>query len=95
MLQQFEQREIALFPPTHRTLELLLAKRSVDEALAVAETATLEVICPRFVVEDGTPVLALPGDPRHEVRERRIVGGSRYVLADGLWVTRDVQPTTT
>jgi hypothetical protein len=33
--------------------------------------------------------LALPGDPTHEVRERRVAGGTRFVLRDGRFVSSD------
>lgn len=87
LLNQFERDEISLFPPTHRSLEVLATVTTVAEALDLARTSSLEVICPRFIVEDGAPVLALPGDPLHEIRERRIAGGSRYVLLEGRWTS--------
>lgn len=87
LLSQYERDEIALFPPTHRSLELLAACSTVASALAMSPG--LELICPRFVVEDGAPILALPGDPLHEVPQRRVPGGSRYVLSDGRWVSRE------
>lgn len=89
LLAQFERDEIALFPPTHRSLEILASVRNVDEAFAVARSASLDVICPRFLIEHGAPVLALPGDPKHEIPQRRVRGGSRYVLVDGRWASRD------
>ena len=92
LLAQFERDEISLFPPTHRSLELLTSTKTVEEALTLAKTSSLEIICPRFLVEEGAPILALPGDPEHEIRERRIAGGSRYVLADGRWSSRDAKP---
>lgn len=90
LLEQFARDEIALFPPTHRSLELLAAHATVESALAISPG--LEVICPRFVVDNGTPILALPGDPHHEIKERRVPGGSRYVLADARWVSADAPP---
>ena len=78
---------IALFPPTHRTLEGLLAAPSVDAAIEQARRADLAPICPRFVLADGVPTLALPGDPLHAVRERRVAGPTRYVLRGERWVS--------
>lgn len=92
LLTQFERDEISLFPPTHRSLELLASVTTVAEAFNLARTASLEVICPRFLVEDGAPVLALPGDPQHEIREPRIAGGSRYMLREGRWTSGDAPP---
>lgn len=91
LLADYEKGAIALFPPTHRTLQLLQGLATVEAALASAESSTLEVVCPRFVVEEGVPVLALPGDPAHEVKTPRIAGGSRYVLHEGRWISRNVQ----
>jgi 8-oxo-dGTP pyrophosphatase MutT (NUDIX family) len=87
LLTSFEEGSIALFPPTHRTLEGLTEMKSVEEAFAAAARGTLAVVCPRFVVEAGNPVLALPGDPLHEIRDCLISGPSRYVLRDAKWVS--------
>jgi 8-oxo-dGTP pyrophosphatase MutT (NUDIX family) len=86
LLRGFDEGAITLFPPTHRTLERLAEAANVAAAFRAAERASLEVICPRFVVDGGVPVLALPGDPLHEVRERRIDGGSRFVLRGERWL---------
>jgi hypothetical protein len=37
--------------------------------------------------EDGAPYLALPGDPSHEVRERRVEGSTRFELRDGMFLS--------
>jgi 8-oxo-dGTP pyrophosphatase MutT (NUDIX family) len=84
VLRRFASRELQLAPPTHRTLEVLVAARSAMHAAAIAEAACLEPICPRlFSYRDAqgeTVALALPGDPEHDVREQRSPGSSRYVL---------------
>jgi len=89
LLDEYERGAIALFPPTHRTLELLAGRTRLEDAFALATDASLAVICPRFLVENDVPVLALPGDPKHEVAERRIAGKSRYVLRNAKWVGED------
>ncbi|MBI2392183.1 MAG: hypothetical protein HYV09_21525, partial [Deltaproteobacteria bacterium] len=89
LLAECQRGAITLFPPTHRTLELLVGARTVEAAMTLPSRTTLEVICPRFVLEAGLPVLALPGDPAHEVKTPRIPGGSRYVLDDGRWISRN------
>lgn len=90
LLAQALEGAISLFPPTHRTLEILARSATVDAALDAARSApSIEPICPRFVLDGGVPTLALPGDPLHEVRERRIAGGSRYVLRDARWVSEN------
>jgi hypothetical protein len=91
LLADFEEGTIALFPPTHRTLEWLAQVHTVEQALELAARETLAIVCPRFVVDAGNPVLALPGDPLHEVKERRIAGPSRYTLRDAKWVSSEAK----
>ena len=93
VLARFMAGEIFLAPPTTRTLELLAAVGDVRGALALAGEQTLAPICPTFVASDP-PYLALPGDPSHEVPERRIQGPTRFVLQDGRFVSEGA-PTTT
>jgi 8-oxo-dGTP pyrophosphatase MutT (NUDIX family) len=83
--------EVFLAPPTTRTLELLGGTKTVEEARALATRQSLRQICPQFVPADetGAPFLALPGDPAHSIRERRIDGPSRFVLRDGRFVSAD------
>jgi 8-oxo-dGTP pyrophosphatase MutT (NUDIX family) len=92
VLDRFMRGEIFLAPPTTRTLELLAEAGDVAGALALAGAQSLAPICPAFVAEDP-PYLALPGDPSHEVLERRIAGPTRFVLQEGRFVS-EVAPTT-
>ncbi|MEO5728212.1 MAG: hypothetical protein ABI134_06630 [Byssovorax sp.] len=92
VLDRFARGEILLAPPTTRTLELLAEAGTVQGALALADEQSLSPICPAFIAEDP-PYLALPGDPSHEVRERRIAGPTRFVLQDGRFISA-VAPTT-
>jgi hypothetical protein len=90
-----------LAPPTSRTLELLSDVESVGEALLLAARQSLLPVCPKFVAGEraageraagepvGPPFLALPGDPYHDVRERRIDGPTRYVLRGERFVSED------
>jgi 8-oxo-dGTP pyrophosphatase MutT (NUDIX family) len=89
LLEEYESGAITLFPPTHRSLEWLACRRSIDEALAVANRARLDEICPVFKLIGDLPVLALPGDPLHPVGERRIDGATRYVLRGDVWRSED------
>lgn len=93
LLDLWEQGSIMLAPPTHRTLDLLAACASVDHALAMAERSCLDPICPKLVEHvsggDTAIVLALPGDPAHDVREIRSPGKTRYALLDGRFVPVD------
>jgi 8-oxo-dGTP pyrophosphatase MutT (NUDIX family) len=93
ILRRFDAGEVTLFPPTHRTLEILSGARAVDDAIEIARQACLDPICPRLVPhadgEGSTLALVLPGDPEHEVPVRRVPGGTRYVLRGTAWRSED------
>ena len=89
VLGRFRAGELQLAPPTHRTLEILEATRDASDAVAEAERACLEPICPRLVTQRDTVALVLPGDPEHEVRQARSPGKSRYVLRNGRFLPED------
>lgn len=86
LLERFDAGKVQLAPPTHRTIELLGARRTVEEALAAADEACLDVVCPELVLLGDAPALVLPGDPEHSVKEARVPGASRFVLRDGRFV---------
>ncbi|HSN96952.1 MAG TPA: hypothetical protein VLS89_01600 [Candidatus Nanopelagicales bacterium] len=88
VLDRAARGEIFLAPPTSRALELLADVTDLRGAVALAEQQILAPICPRFVPGDP-PYLALPGDPAHEVRERRAAGPTRYVLRGGRFVSEE------
>lgn len=94
VLDRFIRGEIFLAPPTTRALELLDSVPTIQKALEIAEHQSLRPICPRFLPGDGgaPPYLALPGDPSHEVRERRVDGPTRFVLQDGIFVSAAEAP---
>jgi hypothetical protein len=83
ILARADKGEFFLAPPTARTLELLAEARTFADARAIAERQTLLPICPVFVPDAAAPFLALPGDPAHPVRDKRVDGPTRYVLRDG------------
>jgi 8-oxo-dGTP pyrophosphatase MutT (NUDIX family) len=89
ILDRFFRGLIFLAPPTTRTLELLASAGDVEGAKAIAARQSLRSICPRFMAgaEGGAPYLALPGDPSHEVRERRVEGSTRFELRDGMFLS--------
>lgn len=93
VLARFARGELFLAPPTTRTLELLASVKDVAGAMRLAERQSLEPVCPRFVAGDGTapPYLALPGDPSHEVAERRVEGPTRFVLRDARFVSEEAE----
>ena len=84
VLRRYAAGELQLAPPTHRTLEVLSAARDARAAVALADAASVDPICPRLVphhdASGETMALVLPGDPEHEVRESRSPGKSRFVL---------------
>jgi 8-oxo-dGTP pyrophosphatase MutT (NUDIX family) len=88
VLARFARGEIQLAPPTTRCLELLANVESLEAAFALAKRQSPEPICPRFVPGDP-PMLTLPGDPAHELSERRVEGTTRFVLRDGRFVSED------
>jgi 8-oxo-dGTP pyrophosphatase MutT (NUDIX family) len=89
VLARFDEGRVQLLPPTHRTLELLAAARTGDDAIAIAARMSLAPICPRLVPQEGTMALVLPGDPAHDVPEARVPGSSRFVLRSDRWVPED------
>jgi 8-oxo-dGTP pyrophosphatase MutT (NUDIX family) len=89
VLRRFVAAELQLAPPTHRTLEILAGARSARDAVALAEAACLDPVCPRLVTQDGAMALVLPGDPEHELKEARSPGKSRYVLRGDRFLPED------
>ncbi len=91
LLKAFMDGDLFLAPPTVRALEILGAASNVDEAMALCGEQSLLPICPEVVMRDGKLVepttLALPGDPEHSVKERRVSGSTRFVLTDGKFVS--------
>ena len=87
VLERSVRGEVLLAPPTVRCLEILSGATSTGDALARAAQQSLLPICPLFVPDAEAPYLALPGDPRHPIDERRIDGPTRFVLRDGRFVS--------
>jgi hypothetical protein len=85
VLSRFEAGDVQMAPPTHRTLEILSTHATVDAALATAETACLDPICPVLIDYDGTMALTLPGDPDHPQATPIVAGRTRYVLRGEQW----------
>jgi 8-oxo-dGTP pyrophosphatase MutT (NUDIX family) len=97
-LSAYSAGEIVLAPPTLATLEDLAPFASLADARA-AVTLPLRAVCPRIVSgvgsgagsgDDGL-VLALPGDPLHDERERVFPHRTRIVMnAAGRFESRSV-----
>lgn len=87
VLRRWEAGEVQVAPPTHATIAALVTCATTDAVLALATTNVLEPICPRLVQQGETLALTLPGDPEHEVAERRLADAStRYVLRGERWL---------
>lgn len=80
-----EKGEIKLPPPQLVSLEWLAGFEDVDAAMAGAASRPPPVVQPHPHAEDGTIVLALPGDPLHPLDEPAFEGSTRVLLKDGLW----------
>jgi 8-oxo-dGTP pyrophosphatase MutT (NUDIX family) len=89
VVRRFVGGELQLAPPTHRTLEILASASDARAAVAIAEGACLDPVCPRLVTQEHTVALVLPGDPEHEVRTSRSPGKSRYVMRGGRFLPED------
>lgn len=89
VLRRWTACEVQLAPPTHATLAQLATCATTDAVLALAAKCVLDPICPQAVQQGETIALTLPGDPAHDVRERRLPGPSRYVLRGERWLPED------
>ncbi len=89
VLERFLAGAVQLAPPTHRTLDLLRTCANAAAALAWCETQVPLPVCPKLVPYGETMALVLPGDPQHDVRERRMPGTSRFVLRGERWLPED------
>ena len=84
-MQRWEDGEIQLAPATAKSIEMLLAFGSVEDALADAMRRPPPVVMP--VVwndkESGRAYISLPGDPRHPSPD--VLSGKihRFQLAEG------------
>lgn len=89
VLARWEKGELMIAPPTVRCLELLSSCPDVRAAVALAAQQSLLPVQPTLVPDDQGGFLALPGDPAHDVKEKRVAGPSRFVLRDGRFVSAD------
>lgn len=83
-LAAYTRGDIVLAPPTLCTLEDLAPFSSVSDAV-MSVRRPLRPICPRILSDFAGMsglVLALPGDPLHDVRERAFEVRTRIVMGD-------------
>ena len=76
-LERYWAREIELAPPQIQSLAHLARFASAEEAIAAARRRPPPLIEPEPFEQDGTRVIAYPGDPRHPVPERALPGPLR------------------
>ncbi len=88
-IDKMNEGTIQLPPPTLRTLQVLATSTTIAEAFADAASRKPPTIMPTFHDDDGTFVLALPGDSKHPVSERAFPGPTRLVLEGGRWWARE------
>jgi 8-oxo-dGTP pyrophosphatase MutT (NUDIX family) len=75
-IERAQRREIALAPPTWRTLEGLLDARTVDDVIALAP-ASLTPIEPTVILDGDTPCVVMPESGELAMR---------YRYDNGYWV---------
>ena len=78
-LEQYWVREINLAPAQIMSLAALARRRNVAEVLAAARAGSPPVIQPEPFAHEKLRAIAFPGDERHPVRERALVGPSFLV----------------
>jgi 8-oxo-dGTP pyrophosphatase MutT (NUDIX family) len=82
--------EIALPPPTWTTLRHLTRARNASEAWNWARARPMARVQPRLILrDDGTRLIALPGDELCPPVNGFEAEETRFVLEDGRWRTAD------
>jgi hypothetical protein len=87
-VERFDRGELALAPPTLRTLEDLAPIGALEEAMHWVRTVPRLVIAPRLVEHGSDRWLVLPGDPLYPPGEGpgpATPGPPRFVFENGRW----------
>jgi 8-oxo-dGTP pyrophosphatase MutT (NUDIX family) len=96
-LERCRRGEIALPPPTWSTLADLARFGSLDAVLASTPDRAIFRREPRYVEDDGVPMLVLPGDPLYPAPEAERItvvhAETRFLLEDQRWRASSVSPT--
>lgn len=80
-LARYRAGEIVLAPPTLVSLEDIADAATPDEVASLIPDPG-KPVCPHLTHEDGDLVLALPGDPLHDVREAVWPGVRTRIVRD-------------
>jgi 8-oxo-dGTP pyrophosphatase MutT (NUDIX family) len=81
-LKRWEQGHMQLAPATAKSIDMLCAYASVEEALAAAQKRPPPVAMPVVWSEEGRAFISLPGDPRHPLPD--VLGGTiRRIQLEG------------
>jgi len=88
-IERCRRGEIALPPPTWSTLADLARFGSLEAALASIGDRAIFRREPRYVEDDGVPMLVLPGDPLYPAPDAERITAvhreTRFVLEDRRW----------
>jgi 8-oxo-dGTP pyrophosphatase MutT (NUDIX family) len=87
-VERFDRGEMAMAPPTLRTLEDLAGFQSLHGALDWVRTVPRLVLAPRLVDVDGEKLLVMPGDPLYPPGPgpgTPTDGPVRFVFDQGRW----------
>jgi 8-oxo-dGTP pyrophosphatase MutT (NUDIX family) len=87
-VSKFDRGEVALAPPTLRTLEHLARFATLEATIQWARAVPRQVIEPRLVEDESGKRLVLPGDPLYPPSEgpgTPVEGPTRFVFDGGRW----------
>lgn len=85
-LEGFSRQDLALAPPTLRTLEDLAECATLPAALEWARAVTRHVIAPKLLEDETGRWLLLPGDPAYPGRAATALAPpTRFAFEDGRW----------
>lgn len=82
-LQRYWARELSFAPPQIMTLCSLTQFHAVAEVMQAAQANPPPCVLPEPFDEAGVRTICYPGDVRHSVRERALVGPTRLRFVEG------------
>lgn len=79
-LAQYWQGQMELAPPQIMSLAQLARHTTVDSVLQAARTTPPPVVAPESFDDNGQRVICYPGDERHSLRTRALLGPTRLIF---------------